>query len=262
MVMRLAFSVAIHADPKAFVVDEALSVGDAYFQQKCMRKIKEFKTNGGSILFVSHDMNAIKVLCDQAILLDKGHVVEQDHPEKIINSYNFLIAKRLNGEEIKYLKNNITSGYGNHKVIIENIKLLDENNTTSKMFISGRPLKIMIRLSAKETIENITIGIAIRDKFGQDIYGTNSFLLKKKIRIQEGQSQTIGYVFDELNIGPGKYTLSVAIHTDDTHVNECFHWIDKCAAFDIVNSGDSIFLGLVRLKPELRITNEVENDHD
>ena len=61
MVMRLAFSVAIHADPKAFVVDEALSVGDAYFQQKCMRKIKEFKGNGGSIVFVSHDMNAVKV---------------------------------------------------------------------------------------------------------------------------------------------------------------------------------------------------------
>ena len=76
MVMRLAFSVAIHADPKAFVVDEALSVGDAYFQQKCMQKIKEFKNNGGSIVFVSHDMNAVKVLCDQAILLDEGHVVE------------------------------------------------------------------------------------------------------------------------------------------------------------------------------------------
>jgi lipopolysaccharide transport system ATP-binding protein len=70
MVMRLAFSVAIHAEPRAFVVDEALSVGDAYFQQKCMKKIKDFKDNGGSIVFVSHDMNAVKVLCDQAILLE------------------------------------------------------------------------------------------------------------------------------------------------------------------------------------------------
>jgi lipopolysaccharide transport system ATP-binding protein len=80
MVMRLAFSVAIHAEPRAFVVDEALSVGDAYFQQKCMKKIKDFKDNGGSIVFVSHDMNAVKVLCDQAILLEHGSVVEQGEP--------------------------------------------------------------------------------------------------------------------------------------------------------------------------------------
>ena len=62
MTMRLAFSIAIHADPTCFLVDEALSVGDAYFQQKCMRKIHEFRTSGGSIIFVSHDMNAIKML--------------------------------------------------------------------------------------------------------------------------------------------------------------------------------------------------------
>ena len=68
MTMRLAFSIAIHADPTCFLVDEALSVGDAYFQQKCMRKIHEFRTGGGSIIFVSHDMNAIKTLCDTAII--------------------------------------------------------------------------------------------------------------------------------------------------------------------------------------------------
>ena len=262
MVMRLAFSVAIHADPKAFVVDEALSVGDAYFQQKCMRKIKEFKNNGGSMVFVSHDMNAVKVLCDQAILLDEGNVIEQDTPEKIVNTYNFLIAKRSKGEEIKYQDNKVTSGYGNNRIMIEEVKLLDENNTPSEILVSGKPVKIMIRLAAKETRENITLGIAIRDKFGQDIYGTNSFYLKREIRVQEGQIQTIGYVFDEFNLGPGKYTLSVAVHTDNTHLDECFHWIDKCAVFEVVSSEDTYFQGLIRLKPELHVTNETVKDHD
>jgi len=90
MIMRLAFSTAIHANPKAFVVDEALSVGDAYFQQKCMRKIKEFKNSGGSIVFVSHDMNAVKILCDRALLLDCGSAIEEGEPDKVINTYNFL----------------------------------------------------------------------------------------------------------------------------------------------------------------------------
>lgn len=258
MVMRLAFSVAIHADPKAFVVDEALSVGDAYFQQKCMNKIKEFKNNGGSMVFVSHDMNAVKVLCDQAILLDEGNVIERDTPEKIVNTYNFLIAKRSKGEEIKYQNNKPTSGYGNNKIMIEEVKLLDENNMPSEILISGRPVKLMIRLAAKENIENITLGIAIRDKFGQDIYGTNSFHLKRKICVQEGQTQTISYVFDEFNIGPGKYTITVATHTDDTHLDECFHWIDKCAVFEVIGDKNTYFQGLVRLKPELHITNNSE----
>ncbi len=71
MVMRLAFAIAMHAEPKAFVVDEALSVGDAYFQQKCLKKIKDFRDQGGAIVFVSHDLNAVKVLCDRALLLDQ-----------------------------------------------------------------------------------------------------------------------------------------------------------------------------------------------
>jgi len=263
MVMRLAFSVAIHADPKAFVVDEALSVGDAYFQQKCMRKIKEFKDNGGSIVFVSHDMNAVKVLCDQAILLEDGDVVEQGDPETIINTYNFLIAKRSKGQKIRYQMNNDTTfGYGNYKVMIDSMALLDENNNQSEILLSGRPVKFMIRLIGQETVENITIGMGIRDKFGQDIYGTNSFHLKKKISIKQGQSLLVTYAFDEFNIGPGKYSLSVAVHTDDTHVNECFHWVDKRAVFEVVAGRDAYFLGLVRLKPDLHVKSEMGDKYD
>ena len=76
MVMRLAFAVAYHAEPSCFLVDEALSVGDAHFQQKCMKAIKEFKEKGGSIIFVSHDLNAVKMLCDKAILLSKGKTLD------------------------------------------------------------------------------------------------------------------------------------------------------------------------------------------
>ena len=80
MTMRLAFSIAIHAKPACFVVDEALSVGDAHFQQKCMKRIKEFRASGGAILFVSHDMNAVKVLCDQVLVLEQGRRFLRERP--------------------------------------------------------------------------------------------------------------------------------------------------------------------------------------
>ncbi|MBN1932757.1 MAG: ABC transporter ATP-binding protein [Desulfobacterales bacterium] len=255
MVMRLAFSVAIHADPKAFVVDEALSVGDAYFQQKCIKKIKGFKENGGSIVFVSHDMNAVKLLCDQAVLLEQGRLVDKADPETIINQYNFLIARKSRGDEIRYRNEEPSSGYGNRKVMIDHVSLVDENDTVSEIFISGRPFKIVVRLFGRESVENLTLGILIRDKFGQDIYGTNSYHLKKRISIKKEETIIITYAFKEFNIGPGKYSITAAIHTCSTHIDECYHWIDKGAVFEVVCGGGHVFNGLVRLTPNLYMKN-------
>jgi lipopolysaccharide transport system ATP-binding protein len=251
MVMRLAFSVAIHAEPSAFVVDEALSVGDAYFQQKCMRKIKEFKDNGGSIVFVSHDMNAVKVLCDKAILLDHGTAVEYGDPETIINSYNFLIAQRPRGDEIPYMDDLTSSGYGNHKVMIDGVKICDKDNHPAEIFISGHPAKIVICMTGYKDIGNFTVGILIRDRFGQDIFGTNSFYFKKQISIKSKQNLSVTYDFKEFNLGPGKYSITAAIHTGSNHVDECVHWMDKCVAFEVVAEEDHFFTGMVRLTPDL-----------
>ena len=129
MVMRLAFSVAIHADPQAFVVDEALSVGDAYFQQKCMRKIKEFKNNGGSIIFVSHDMNAVKVLCDSAILLDKGMMIDYGEPRDIIDFYHGMIMKKAHQGDIevkiKKIESHKEKGLHKHETSTGEVELVD-----------------------------------------------------------------------------------------------------------------------------------------
>lgn len=87
MFVRLAFACAVNIAPDILIVDEALAVGDAYFRDKCRKKINEFRENGGSMLLVSHDMKAIKTLCDSAILLDKGIVVETGHPAKVVDLY-------------------------------------------------------------------------------------------------------------------------------------------------------------------------------
>ncbi|MDX9786213.1 MAG: ABC transporter ATP-binding protein [Desulfobacterales bacterium] len=253
MVMRLAFSVAIHAEPKCFVVDEALSVGDAYFQQKCMRKIRSLKESGGSIVFVSHDLNAVKMLCNQAMLLENGRVVESGDPEPVINTYNFLIANRSSCQESEFKAENRLSGYGNYKVTIDSVQLVNEAHRLTEILSSAQPAGVVIRLTGRETVADMTLGIVIRDKFGQDIYGTNSFYLQQKISIQQGQHLAATYFFDEFNIGPGKYSISAALHTGPSHADECFHWKDKSCVFEVVAGGDHPFIGLVRLKPVLRI---------
>lgn len=255
MVMRLAFSVAIHADPKAFVVDEALSVGDAYFQQKCMQRIEQFKEAGGSIVFVSHDMNAVKVLCDEALLLDRGFVAEQGDPDKVIETYNFLLAKKSQGEEIRLQKCASGQGriYGNFKVEITDVELSNEHHIVSEYFVSGDPCRISIAMKANGDIDDLTIGILIRDRFGQDIFGTNTYHLRVPISLRQNDKCRVVYTIEELNLGPGKYTMTVAAHRSETHVEDCYQWIDVMKSFDVTSNNDFSFVGISRLKPQVTV---------
>jgi lipopolysaccharide transport system ATP-binding protein len=249
MVMRLAFAIAIHADPKCFVVDEALSVGDAHFQQKCMTKIREFRKSGGSIVFVSHDMNSIKMLCDKAILLNHGAVVDEGDTENVVNSYNFLIAK-LNDIDNKMIADPVQeSSYGTFEVKINNVTVQGENSK-SPVISSGERARITLDIESKAEIPDATIGILIRDKFGQDIYGTNTFHHKIEIKLERGVALTCAFSM-LMNIGPGKYTVTAAIHSKDTHLDNCFHWVDNIALFEIAGNYGSQFIGACKLYPEI-----------
>lgn len=252
MVMRLAFAISIHADPKAFVVDEALSVGDAYFQQKCMARIRQFKEAGGAIVFVSHDLNSVKVLCDKALLLDEGAIVSEGDPDTVVDSYNFLLARKSEQCQ-KSLQEDFQQGmaYGNSKVEIVKVELLNDRGIETGVFASGEGCTIAVTLHAKEDIEDLTVGILIRDKYGQDIFGTNTYHMKTPLRLQNDENCRVRYRIDEFNLGPGKYTLTVAAHQQDTHVHECYQWIDKIQSFEVVSGGDFVFIGLSRLKPKV-----------
>jgi lipopolysaccharide transport system ATP-binding protein len=252
MAMRLAFSIAIHADPRVFVVDEALSVGDAYFQQKCTDRIQSFRNTGGSIVLVSHDMNTVKVLCDRVILLEQGEILEEGEPEAVINSYNYLLARKTAGKEIiqKPLLEK-GSSYGNFAVEIVSVNLLNEQNADSSTVISGKKCSIQITLKAHEQVGALTVGILIRDKFGQDIFGTNTHHCKTPLAIGANMSKVIRFEFDEFNIGSGNYTLTAAAHTGDVHLHSCYHWVDMIRTFEVLGNPEFYCIGLARLKPSV-----------
>lgn len=252
MVMRLAFAVAIHADPRCFVVDEALSVGDAHFQQKCMKKIKEFRESGGSIIFVSHDMNSVKILCDKAILLNRGIVVEEGNPETVVNSYNFLISKLNDKDDRMTIVNTDRPSYGTFEAKIVSVSITGEKSKSDVMS-SGENAVIKISIFADKDIEDVTIGILIRDKFGQDIFGTNtSFYHDLKVNLQKDKRSECLFRM-KMDIGAGKYTITAALHSKDTHLDKCFHWSDNIIDFEIAGICGNVNIGLCKLYPEIEI---------
>jgi lipopolysaccharide transport system ATP-binding protein len=262
MYVRLAFSFATSVDPDVLIIDEALSVGDVYFQQKCLQRIQEFKKTGVTILFVSHDLPAVKKLCDRCTLLSQGKIVHTGTPLECLDLYNALLpsffkesAKQIaDVHQGRLHKDSFESG--NRKLEVTQVDMLNSDLEPTAVFLSGE--KAMIRLQVKtaaQDIQNPTFGILIRDRLGYDIFGTNTRLLG----IDTGSPQ-LGHNFEvsygiDMNLGPGDYTLTISLHMGETHLEENFHWIDRAFAFKVVLS-DKRFIGVSRLNPEFSISYE------
>ncbi len=257
MVMRLAFAIAIHAEPDTFLVDEALAVGDAHFQQKCYRRIREFRERGGSILLVSHDLNAIKMLCDQVMLLDHGKVVELGEPERVVNVYNYLVARMGDGNAQLVRNSDTHSEYGTGEARLLSVELKGLDSAAN-VVSSGERVRCTVRYRIHQPLPDLTVGFLIRDRFGQDIFGSNSHLLEQQMPLQPGDWQA-DFEMD-LDIAPGKYTLTAALHSEDNHLEACYHWQDAATSFEVAGVRGALYTGICRLRPSLQVASAVAGD--
>ena len=264
MQMRLGFSIAFHSNPTAFVVDEALSVGDAKFQQKCMRHIREYKRKGGSILFVSHDLNAIRMLCDRTLVLHHGEVVFDGPSDLAIQAYYRVLSAdpAANGESFSPEN----PDYGKQQVRIEHLVWRDSVRQITLPLPSD---SAKITLSSGENVEltlhivsdiefNASVGILIRDRFGQDIFGVNTAMLGQFVGLKAGTRKSLAFKLG-LDLAPGTYTATVAVHTDTNHVENCQHWWDNVVQFDIVGFRGLAFSGVARLPCSVLINTDLKS---
>lgn len=242
MVMRLGFAIAIHADPACFLVDEALSVGDGYFQQKCIQRIRQFKQEGGAILFVSHDLNAVKVLCDRAIVLEGGCLIHDGDPEGAVNHYNRIMAQQAEGDD---LRDGESGAFGTQEVVVTDCHV-QGRDSKSPMIASGEMLEIHLHLKANATLDDIALGVLLRDRYGQDMFGQNTHQHKQAFSMQEGEERDV-VVRIKADIAPGKYTLSAALHSSDHHLDDCYWWHDSLDTFEVAGYRYSKFSGFCRL---------------
>ncbi|EQB34355.1 hypothetical protein M947_11340 [Sulfurimonas hongkongensis] len=256
MKMRLAFSIAIYSQPQIFIVDEALSVGDAHFGAKCTKALREKKKQNMSIIYVSHDLNSLKLLCDRVILLNQGSVENEGDPEVVINNYNFLISKLNDADEKISMKDDCKNSFGTFDVEIIKVNIIGEDSN-SNVISSGEEATIEIEIKSNKDISNMTVGIMIRDKFAQDIFGTNTYYHNLNIDLKANTYYTCSYKM-ALNIGIGKYSITAALHSSDTHLKDCSHWLDNATNFEVAGIVGEHFVGLCNLHPKISCTEVVQ----
>jgi lipopolysaccharide transport system ATP-binding protein len=256
MQMRLAFSVATAIRPDILIVDEALSVGDAYFQHKSFDRIREFRKQGTTLLIVSHDKQAIQSICDRAILLNAGHLAMEGPPEAVMDYYNAVLADHQNQvvrqEVLQDGKVQTISGTG--EVTLEHAELQDRQGLALEVVAVGQAVTLHIQAKCQQAVPELVIGYMIKDRLGQPIYGTNTHHLKRKLK-QLPSQQALEYNFEfNANLGPGSYSIAIALHADDTHIGQNYEWCDQAIVFSVVNINQPDFVGVAWLPPEVRCT--------
>lgn len=258
MAMRLAFAVATAIRPDVLIVDEALAVGDAYFQHKCFQRIKEFKSEGTTLLFVSHDPNAIYTLCDRAILLDQGRIVKEGDPETVMDYYNALIADRQNQTVRTRVhesgKTQTISGTG--EATVEDIGLFDMRGQPVEVVNVADYVELRLKVRVKTQIPRLVLGFMIKDRLGQPIYGTNTHHTRQALDNVQAGSSYLFRVWFPVNLGPGSYSVSTALVSTDTHLVNNYEWKDLALTFTVVNLDKYPFAGLAWLPARIEIAAE------
>ena len=262
MQMRLAFSVATAHRPDVLIVDEALSVGDAYFQHKSFERIREFRKQGTTLLIVSHDKQAIQSLCDRAILLNIGRLMKEGDPEEIMDYYNALLFDRA-GETVRQEKRGggIATSSGSGKASCVSIGLCALNGSEIEVVGVGQHVELKIKVQVSSKIDSLILGWGIKDRLGQVIYGINTQHTKQLIinpDIGSIHEYTISF---EMNLGAGEYSIQVALVNQDGNGAERYEWRDRVLMFTVVNFDKEYFIGTTWLKGNIKIV-KVENDNN
>lgn len=246
MQMRVAFAVATAFRPEILIVDEALSVGDSYFQHKSFERIREFQRQGTTLLIVSHDRGSIQALCDRAILLEKGAIIKDGSPEEVMDFYNAIIAEKENATvTVRRLENgSAQTQSGSGEAIVEAISLRNEEGQPVEFVTVGESVQLSIRTRINKDIPELVVGYALKDRLGQTVFGTNTHHLGCPLTdLKAGELIDYGFRFPA-NLGVGSYSVSVALHTMDTHITCNYEWRDLALVFNVVNTSKKEFVGL------------------
>jgi lipopolysaccharide transport system ATP-binding protein len=256
MQMRLAFSVATARRPDVLIVDEAMSVGDTYFQHKSFDRIRQFRQQGTTLLLVSHDKQSIQSVCDRALLLDGGRLAREGKPEEIMDYYNALIADRENSSLQLRARDDgkIQTISGTFEATVADIALMDQDGNRLEVLDVGADVTLEVRVKAHEAIPRMVLGYMIKDRVGQTIYGTNTHLKELPLDDVAAGSEVVYRFRFPLNLGPGTYSIATAIVSTETHLVNNYEWRDLALVFTVVNMRRAHFEGSSWLDPLIEIS--------
>lgn len=276
MMVRLAFSVQVAVEPDLLIIDEALSVGDVFFQQKCFSRIRDMQKKGTSLLFVSHDTAAVQNLCSRAILLEKGQQIFIGSPEETVSRYYRAssLKKATSSNTLKHaptarrpalaelldahnIRSNAKSEHGARDLEISRIGVFDSDGKSTMNFKVGDKLHLAVELSAKSHIGDPSVGIHLFDRMNNLIFASGTRQLRQAFgNFLAGEKRIIEFVL-ELSIQPGLYTFSAGCSqpSDDPNAGFIQHRLEGLGPITVspATSGIWEFYGLARLPLEIEV---------
>ncbi len=263
MFVRLAFAVAINIDPEILIVDEALSVGDVFFQAKCYHKFEEFKKNGKTILMVSHDLGSIAKYCDKVILLNKGHLVDSGEPKKIVDLYKQILVSEAEGREegeeqptidenqqTEYdskggwknilMQNPNVLDYGDKEAEIVDFAIIDDAKRITNNIQKNTEFKIRMKVSFHKDIDQPIFAFTIKDLQGTDVTGTNTMYEKVDFGlVKKGETKVVEFT-QNMNLQGRNYLLSFGVvgYKDNDFV--VYHRLYDVCNINVISDKDTV----------------------
>ena len=250
MFARLAFAVAINVDPDVLIVDEALSVGDMRFQNKCIRKMEEIGNKGTTILFVTHDTQSVNKFCSKAIWLDGGSIYQQGEPFVILQNYmsymsygqetvrqeTTSVSTEPSESIISFADTKNLDSFGEKNALIEQIAFLNENGQSTSTLLQGANITFLCDFSTKINLNDVAIGVLFKDSLNNEILTFNSYMYNNPLKSVVANTNTRARIkFKVPKIHPREYTVTVALSegTQLNHIQQ--HWIHEAITVNVIS---------------------------
>jgi ABC-type polysaccharide/polyol phosphate transport system ATPase subunit len=246
MYVRLAFAIASSVEPDILIIDEALAVGDAVFQHRCLRRIKDLHERGTTVLFVSHDAASVRALCSRAILLNHGRMISDGAPAEVLNHYQEIVMEReqayeaesesLSGNESAQAESfeplSFTYRHGNRSAEIVVAELSDATHRRAEIVDTGAPVTMKISARFNSDVDQPVIGFLIRNRHGISAFGTNTNEQQLEIgAVHRGEIVEVTFAFS-CWLGIDDYSISCAVHSRD---GEAYDWLDGVRFFRVTS---------------------------
>jgi lipopolysaccharide transport system ATP-binding protein len=265
MLVRLAFAIFANVDPDVFIIDEALSVGDIYFQQKCFRRIEELKKRGCTMLFVSHDLDAVRRLCSRAMYLDAGDCRAFGPAVDVVDLFIAAMTpgaraaainpSRVRADTSGAVSEMAYSRIGSGDVTIESVTVCDKNGMPGESFECGQTMRVEVEAMVHRSVHEASFGLLIYDRFGTVVAGTTSEMIDERLFDLEAGTR-VRYAFDiqvDLQIGQYSIDLDIGAHDANGLAVPCDR-LSGCGKFEISGLGGQQFHGMTPLTCSYRIT--------
>ncbi len=250
MFVRLAFAVAINIEPEILIVDEALAVGDVFFQAKCYRKFDEFKKKGKTILFVSHDLSSIVKYCDRVVLLNKGTKLGEGKAKEMIDVYKQVLVGQYDENENKEATEttaNIDGGaneelleYGSRKAEITECYITDNKGKRTNALIKGEPFTIHMKASFAERVQAPIFAFTIKNARGTEITGTNTMFEKAFMEaVDKGVIKEVTFS-QKMDLQGGDYLLSLGLTGYEGSDFTVYHRLYDAVSISVISDKDTV----------------------